>query len=70
MSEMKPNTQCKDCRYWPKGLWDFPCRACTNEGRKIHPMQNDKISNHFKRRKDKPAYSNARVGEKKREMGL
>ena len=49
MSELYPNKYCKNCIHWSCSLWDFPCRACTNEGRKIHPMPDDKTKNYYRR---------------------
>lgn len=68
---MHPNTQCKNCKFWPVGLWDYPCRACDNEGRSPHPFGGEKIRNYFKRDPKKPAYVSEKVAEKKRrEMGM
>ena len=71
MSKHHPNTLCKNCKNWAVGLWEFPCRACDNEGRQAHPFRDEKVKNYFKRAKGKPIYINDRlVDEKKREMGL
>jgi len=71
MSEMKADTPCKACKYWACGLWDFPCRACSNEGRSMHPYPGDKMGNHYKRHPKMDIIRNLRLEqEKKREMGL
>ena len=71
MSELHTNKYCKNCVHWARGLWDYPCRACNNEGRGAHPYPGDIIKNYYRRDPKKPAYVSDRFAEnKRREMGL